>query len=94
MRWVTRNLMTIMAALILTVSLDAASAMVEDVSDLKELISVNEDTRMDSQDLAFFLATHNYNVVPRDGYVDVDLNGKICKLVPNGDEPGLSDMWF
>jgi hypothetical protein len=94
MRWVTRNLMTIMAACIITVSLNAASAVVEDVSDLKELISVNEDTCIDSQDLAFFLATHNYSVVPRDGYVDVDLNGKICKLVPNGDKPGLCDIAF
>jgi len=33
----------------------------EDISDLKKLISVNEDVRMNSQDLAFFLVTHNYS---------------------------------
>jgi hypothetical protein len=49
---------------------------------------------MNSQDLAFFLATHNYGAVPRDGYVEVDLNGQICKLVPNGNEPGLCDIAF
>ena len=86
--------MAITAACIIMVSLNTASAMLEDVSDLKELISINEDTRMNSHDLAFFLATHDYRAVPRDGYVDVDLNGKICKLVPNGDKPGLCDIEF
>ena len=57
-----------------------------------KLIANNEDTRMDSQDLAFFLATHNYNAMPRDGYVELNLNGKICKLVPNGDKSGLCDI--
>ena len=83
-----------MAACIIMVSLNTASAMLEDVSDLKELISINEDTRMNSHDLALFLATHDYRAVPRDDYVDVDLNGKICKLVPNGDKPGLCDIKF
>jgi hypothetical protein len=86
--------MAIMAACIIMVSLNTASAMLEDVSDLKELISINEDTRMNSLDLAFFLATHDYRAVSRDGYVDVDLNGKIYKLVPNGDKPGLCDIKF
>jgi hypothetical protein len=94
MRWVTRNLMAIMAVFVIAISLNAASAMVDNVSDLKKLISVNEDTRMNSEDLAFFLATHNYRAVPRNDYVDIDLDGKICKLVPNGDMPGLCDIAF
>jgi hypothetical protein len=94
MRWVTRYLLAIMAACILMACMNTASAMSEDISDLKKLISSNEDTRMNSQDLAFFLATHNYRAVPRDGCVEVDLNGRICKLVPNGNKPELCDIAF
>jgi hypothetical protein len=94
MRWVTKYLLAIMAACILMACMNAAFAMSEDISDLKKLISSNEDTRMNSKDLAFFLATHNYGAVPKDSCVEVDLNGQICKLVPNGNEPGLCDIAF
>jgi len=76
------------------ISLNGASAQGENISDLKKLISSNEDTRMNSQDLAFFLATHNYNAEPKDSYVELDLNGKICKLIPNGEKSGLCDLAF
>ncbi|MHB8118131.1 MAG: hypothetical protein ACYDHX_05315 [Methanothrix sp.] len=94
MRWVTKYLLAIMAACILMAFMNTASAMNEDISDLKKLISVNEDIRKNSQDLAFFLVTHNYSAVPKDGYVNVVLYGKICRLVPNGDKPGLCDTSF
>jgi hypothetical protein len=94
MRWVTRYLLALTAACILMACMNTASAMSEDISDLKKLISSNEDTRMNSQDLAFFLATHNYRAVPRDGCVEVDLDGKICILVPNGNKPELCDIAF
>ena len=87
MRWVS----TIIVCIIM-VSLNTDSALGGDTSDLERLIATNEDTRMDSQDLAFFLATHNYNALPRDGYVELNLNGYTRKLVPNGDEPGLCDI--
>ncbi len=92
MRWVTKYLLAITAACILMAFMNTASAMGEDISDLKNLISGNEDTRMNSQDLAFFLATHNYDAVPRDGYVELNLNGIIYKLVPNSEKPGLCDI--
>jgi len=92
MRWVTKYLLAITAACILMAVTNTASAVGEDISDLKKLISGNEDTRMDTQDLAFFLATHNYNAVPRDGYVELNLNGKIYKLIPNSEKPGLCDI--
>jgi len=76
------------------ISLNCASAQGDNISDLKKLISSNEDTRMNSQDLAFFLATHNYNAEPKDSYVELDLNGKICKLIPNGEKSGLCDLAF
>lgn len=59
MRWVSK----IIAICIIIVSLNTESG--EDISDLKKLISTNEDTQM---------------------------NGKIYKLAPNGDKPGLCDI--
>ena len=92
MRWVTKYLLAITAACILMTVMNTASAVGEDISDLKKLISGNEDTRMNSRDLAFFLVTHNYNAVPRDGYVELNLNGTIYKLIPNSKKPGLCDI--
>ena len=92
MRWVTKYLLAIMAAFILMAFMNTASAIGEDISDLKNLISGNEDARMNSQDLAFFLATHNYSAVPRDGYVELNMNGIIYKLIPNSEKPGLCDI--
>jgi len=90
MRWMS----AIIAICVILVSLNTATALSGDISDLKKLISSNEDTRISIQDLAFFLATHGYNVVPKDGYVELNLNGEILKLVPNGAEPGLCDTAF
>jgi hypothetical protein len=90
MRWVS----AIIIVCIMLVSLNTATALGGDIPDLKKLISSNEDARMNTQDLAFFLATHNYNVVPKDGYVELDLNGKILKLIPNGEKSGLCDMEY
>lgn len=94
MRWTTKYQLAIMAACILMAFMNTASVMGEDISDLKNLISGNEDTRMNSQDLAFFLATHNYNAVPRDGYVELNLNGIIYRLIPNSEKPGLCDIEY
>ena len=92
MRWVTKYLLAITVACILMAVMNTASAMGEDISDLKKLISNNEDMRINSQDLAFFLATHDYNAAPRDGYVELNLNGTIYKLIPNSKKPGLCDI--
>ena len=92
MRWVTKYLLAITTACILMVFMNTASAIGEDISDLKNLISGNEDTGMNSQDLAFFLATHNYDAVPRDGFVELNLNGMVYKLSPNSEKPGLCDI--
>jgi hypothetical protein len=94
MRWVTKYLLAIMAACILMTRMNTACAANGDISELKKLISSNEDTRMNSQDLAFFFATHNYGAVPKDDYVEVELNDRICKLIPNGNETGLCGIAF
>jgi hypothetical protein len=90
MRWVS----AIITVCIIMVSLNTASALGGDISDLKKLISANEDTYMNSDDLAFFLVTHNYKAEPKNGYVELNLNGKICELIPNGEKSGLCDIAF
>jgi len=77
-----RYLLAIMATCILMAFMNTASAMNEDISDLEKLISGNEDTCMNAQDLAFFLATHNYNAMLRGGYVELNMNGIIYKTHP------------
>jgi len=63
-----------------------------DVSDLISLISGNDDSHTTAVDLAFFLATHNYDAAPEEGYVIVRLDGRSYKLVPNGKESGLAEV--
>ncbi|MFZ3149783.1 MAG: hypothetical protein WA137_12190 [Methanothrix sp.] len=47
---------------------------------------------MDAKDLAFYLATHDFDAKPKGGYVEVSLGGSICKLTPNGPAPGLCSI--
>ena len=43
-------------------------------------------------DLAFLLATHNFDATPEDGYVIVKLEGMIYSLTPNKEKPGLAEV--
>ena len=65
---------------------------VAESTELSKLISMNEDTCITPNDLAFFLATHNYDATPEDGYVQVKIDGTVYKVVPNGANPGLADL--
>jgi hypothetical protein len=47
---------------------------------------------MDTQDLAFYLATHGFDASPRGGYVEVHLVRQVYKLTPNGQAPGLASI--
>ena len=44
---------------------------------------------MNTQDLAYFLATHNYDAIPKNGCVELKLDGQAYKLTPNGDKPEI-----
>jgi hypothetical protein len=61
-------------------------------TELTKLISQNEDVHMTAEDLAFFLAMHNFDATPKDGFVQVKMDGTIFNLVPNGAAPGLADL--
>lgn len=75
----------------MTIAMAQATAFM-DISDLERIISSFDDPLVTPSDLAFFLATHNYDAVPKDGYVELKLNGETYKLVPNGKEPGLCSI--
>ena len=65
---------------------------VDEYAELSKLISQNEDTRITADDLAFFLANHNYDATPMDSYVQVEIDDIIYMVVPNGAHPGLGDL--
>lgn len=90
MRW----LKEIMAICIIAVSLNSGMAFGENenISSLKNLLTSFDDPGMNSQDLAFFLVTHNYDATPVGSHVEVKLNGVVYVLIPNGDRPGLCDI--
>lgn len=65
---------------------------VADSTELSKLISQSGDTNTIPNDLAFFLATHNYNAAPKNGYVQAKISDTSYKVVPGGSQPGLSDL--
>jgi len=69
-----------------------ASGASDDYSVLMKLITDNEDSHMNAFDLAFLLATHNFDATPEDGHVIVKLESMIYSLTPNGEKPGLAEV--
>jgi len=63
-----------------------------DYAYLLNLTTGSEDARIDAGDLAFLLATHDFDATPKDGYVLLRLNGTVYKMTPNGERPGLADI--
>ena len=80
------------AAVVIILALPTVSASSASLSDLKSLISGFDDPRMNVEDLAFYLATHGFDTTPENGNVEVDLGGKVHKLIPNGTAPGLASI--
>lgn len=79
-------------AFALLISAVSVSEAVQSVSDLQNLTASNEDARINDIDLAFVFITHDFDAVPKDGYVIVRINATIYKLTPNGEKPGLADI--
>jgi hypothetical protein len=73
-------------------ALPTVGATKDSISELKSTISSFDDPRMNAEDLAFYLVTHEFDAKPKDGYVEVGLEGRICKLTPNGSAPGLCSI--
>jgi hypothetical protein len=73
-------------------SISPISTGVADEPELMKLILGIEDPLINVGDLAFFLATHDFDAVPKGDYVEVRLNSTVYKLVPNGRYPGLANV--
>jgi len=73
------------------VSANPAFGAVAENNDLTEVISQYQDAHMTVEDLAFFLATHNYNATPKNGYAQVTIDGTIYKAVPNN-ATGIAEL--
>ena len=79
-------------SIVIMLALPTVSASKASLSDLKSTISFFDDPRMDAEDLAFYLVTHDFDAKPKGSYVEVGLEGSICKLTPNGPAPGLCSI--
>ncbi len=82
----------IIIIILISPSFIALSSAAADNSALMKLISLNEDPRMGVKDLAFFLVTHDFDAFPEKDHVEVQIDGTVYKLVPNGQYPGLANV--
>ncbi|MCK9440215.1 MAG: hypothetical protein M0Q13_02170 [Methanothrix sp.] len=78
--------------LLTTPSVIALSTTEAEYSVLIKSITTIEDPRMDVNDLAFFLVTHDFDAVPKRDHVEVRIDDTVYKLVPNGQYPGLANV--
>ena len=85
-------LVVIFVLLLAFLSIVPISTSVSDKSELMKLISGIEDPLINVNDLAFLLATHDFDAMPKGDYVEVHLDKTIYKLVPNGPYPGLANV--
>jgi hypothetical protein len=87
-----RAINLLVALILIMLSWASASATSTSYKDLMNLTISTEDARINAEDLAFLLATHNFDAVPEGAHVIVKLNGTVYKMVPNGGKPGLADI--
>ncbi|VVB72367.1 Uncharacterised protein [uncultured archaeon] len=73
-------------------SMSLAGGESSDYQDMLNLIMSIDDPRMDAQDLAFFLVTHNYDAMPEGDHALLKLDGNVYRITPNGSKPGLADI--
>ena len=74
------------------INCSAAIDQNDNMHDLKVLLTSFDDPSMDTNDLAFFLVTHNYDATPAGSFVEVKIDGEVYRLAPNGKDPGLCDI--
>lgn len=89
---VNLHILTLILFFLISQSFIALSSAAADNSALTNFISQNEDPRMGVKDLAFFLVTHDFDAFPKKDHVEVQIDGTVYKLVPNGQYPGLANV--
>jgi hypothetical protein len=65
---------------------------VADSKELTNLISRSCDAHLTPNDLVFFLATHNFDAIPKDGYIQLKIDCTIYKVASNGTNLVLADI--
>jgi hypothetical protein len=88
----TINLYIIIIIIISSQLFTSLSSATSDNSALMKLIAQNEDPRMGVKDLAFFLVTHDFDAAPKKDHVEVQIDGTLYVLVPNGQSSGLANV--
>ena len=86
------NTIIIIFTILTSQSFIALSSAAADNSALTKLITQNEDPRMGVKDLAFFLVTHDFDATPKKDHVEVQIDGTLYVLVPNGQSSGLANV--
>lgn len=81
-------------SIVIMLALPTVSATKTTITELKSTISSFDDPRMNAEDLAFYLVTHEFDAQPKGDYVEVGLQDRTCKLTPNGPAPGLCSIAF
>ena len=81
-----------LGAIIVSTSVCLGAGGPTSYSDLHNLTSGVEDARMNAQDLALLLVTHDFDAWPKEDSVLVKLNGTVYKLTPNEDQQGLAEI--
>lgn len=72
MRQIVPSLIVALVCVAFTPASYASSAV--EYTELSELISQNEEVHMTAEDLAFFLAMHNFDATPKEGFVQVKMD--------------------
>jgi len=85
-----RYLMAIIAIGLATTSISLATAVTE-ISEVNNLISSLEKPDMSSQDMVAFLTAHGFDAVAKNGYIELELMGKIYMITPSLSKPGSYD---
>ena len=80
MRQIVKYLMAALTCMVFISANPAFGAAIEN-SDLAKLVSQYHDNHMSVNDLAFFLATHNFDAPPKNGYVQVKIESTIYKVM-------------
>lgn len=88
------GIICLIALLVLEMTVSQASGGTVSVGyqDLLSLCNSNEDARMNVEDLAFLLVTHDFDAMPKGDYVEVRIDGSIYMAKPNAARAGLADI--
>jgi hypothetical protein len=81
MRQSAAYLITTVICIMFVIMIPVSGAPTQKAS-LNQLIEDNKNIKLDVEEMAFFLATHGYDAIPKDNYVMVKVDGETLKIEP------------